>query len=421
MNDDLVIRGGVGRFSGGQPNVWISNAYSQNGVNDGFFSESDVTITADSITSIYGPAFDAIQNATNDGNVSFTDPNFELPSDWRYQIAADYQFDIPGLGEDFNLTAEALYVKKVDSAFWIDASLHDAVVTTAADGQRLIYNDNDNRYDLMLTNSDVNGESTILLASLDKAWDNGVSFSMSYTNQDITDVNPGTSSTSRSNYRFSSGINRNDPAGQLGRSTFEIEHRFVLNLGYNDEVFDGYNTNVNLYFERRSGNPVTYTTNFDSGFLAFGALSPGFFSGNYTSYIPTANDPNVVYDGVTEAEVLAAVQSAGLEGYAGGFAPKGSTTSPWVNTLDLSVKQEIPGLFEGHKGSVSLVIDNLLNLIDSSKGKVIDNRFGTLRLYDVDDIDGQGRYVIDRVRSDSNRFNAYESAWKLKLTLKYSF
>jgi len=27
----------------------------------------------------------------------------------------------------------------------------------------------------------------------------------------------------------------------------------------------------------------------------------------------------------------------------------------------------------------------------------------------------------DQVRDDSHRFNVYESAWKLKLTVKYSF
>ena len=421
VNEDLTVRGGFGRFSGGQPNVWISNAYSQNGVNEGFFQVNDTVITPDSITGIFQPARDAIENAVNDGNVSLTDPNFDIPSDWRYQIAADYQFDIPGVGEDFNFTSEFLYIRKVDSAFWVDASLFDATTTLAADGQRIIYNDNDNRYDLMLTNSDVDGRSKIFVFSLDKAWDNGVSFSASYTNQDITDVNPGTSSTSRSNYRFSDGINRNDPSSHLGRSGFEIEHRFVLNLTYNTEMFEGYNSSFNMFFQRRSGNPITHTTNFDGGFLAFGALSPGFFSGDYLSYIPTANDPNVVYQGVNEADLLAAIEERGLSQYAGGFAPKGTGVTPWVTKLDFSFNQEIPGFSDDHKGELYFTIQNVLDLLGSSESNIIDNSFGTSRLYDVDEIDNQGRYVIDRIRDDSNRFNAFESTWKLKLGVKYSF
>jgi len=423
VNEDFSLYGGFGRFSGGQPNVWISNAYSQNGVNEGFFEDSDIVITPDSITGIYQPALDAVQNATNDGNVSLTDPNFDIPSDWRYKIGADYNFDIAGIGEDFHFVSEFVYVRKIDSAFWVDASLHDADTRLLADGQRIEYNDNDNRYDLMLTNSDVDSSSKIFVFSLDKAWDNGASFLATYTNQDITDVNPGTSSTARSNYRFSPGINRNDPSSHLGRSAFEVEHRFVLNIAYNTEIFDGYNSSFNMFFQRRSGNPITHNTNFRFSTLGFQeGLSPGLFSGTYTSYIPTVGDPNVVYtDPSLEAELQAAIQARGLAGYAGGYAPKGTGTTPWVTKLDFSFNQEIPGFSKDHKGELYFTIQNVLDLFDSSESNVIDSQFGTLRLYDVQDIDDQGRYEINRVRDDSLRFNAYESTWKLKLGVKYSF
>ena len=151
-------------------------------------------------------------------------------------------------------------------------------------------------------------------------------------------------------------------------------------------------------------------------------LSPESTAGDYTTYIPTAGDTNVVYtDPALEAELMAAIKERGLSGYAGGYAPKGSTSSPWITTLDLSVQQEIPGFMEGHKGKIYFVVDNLLNLIDSSAGKVVDNQYGTLRLYDVDSIDSEGRYVIDRVRDDGHRFNAEESAWKIKIGIRYDF
>ena len=362
------------------------------------------------------------------------DPDYKLPSDWRYQLAADYVFDIPGVGDNFAWTSEVLYIKKQDSSFWKDASLSDAdFYRVAADGKRIIYRDTDTRRDTMLTNAD-GGRSIILSTSLGKEWDNGVSVTTSYAHQDITEVNPGTSSTAHSNYRYSDGINRNVAADQLGTAAFQVEHRFVVNLGYNTELFEGYETNINLFFERRSGNPVTISTNFDSRVLSndvkdvdgkllyVEGLSPESTAGDYTTYIPTADDANVVYtDPALQAELMAAINERGLAGYAGGYAPKGSATSPWVTTLDLSVQQEIPGFMEGHKGKIYFVVDNLLNLIDSSAGKVVDNEFGTLRLYDVDSIDSQGRYVIDRVRDDGNRFNAEESAWKIKIGVRYDF
>ncbi|MCF6194344.1 MAG: TonB-dependent receptor, partial [Kangiellaceae bacterium] len=293
VTEDLTIRGGIGRFSGGQPNVWISNAYSENGVNNGFFSEDDIVIDANSITNILPAASAAIENAQSDGNVSFTDPNFKLPSDWRFQIAADYQFSIFDYVEDINWTTELLYIKKQDSAFWVDASLGNADFILAADGQRRIYTDDEFRYDLMLTNVDKDGRSYIFTTQLDKQWENGFSANVAYTHQDSTEVNPGTSSTGRSNFRFSDGINRGVEEGQLGRAAFEVEHRFVMNLGYNTELMEGYNTNINLFWERRSGNPISYLTNFDRNALTSNVggtvvgLSPEFTSGDFTSYIPT--------------------------------------------------------------------------------------------------------------------------------------
>ena len=428
VNEDLTVRGGIGKFAGGQPNVWISNAYSKNGALSGKYDEQGVTLDANSIAGIYGPAFDVVQNAVSDGEVAFNDPNFKIPHDWRYQLAADYVFDIPGVAEGVEWTTEALFIDRKDAAFWIDASLHDAEIDYAADGERIIYTDNDKNRDLMLTNSRKGGQSKILSTSLAANWDNGISVTASYAHQDITEVNPGTSSTEQSNYRYSDGINRNIPSDHYGRAGFEVKHRFVVNFGYNTELFSGYETNINLFYARRSGNPVTYSTAFRSSVLTSDVgdtvvgLSPEFTAGDYTSYIPTLGDNNVVYTNADlEAALMANIDAYGLTGYQGGYAPKGTGTTPWVTTLDLSIRQEVPGFMEGHKGTVYLTVDNLLNLLDSAAGKVYDNSFGTSRLYQVREINDDGQYVIDRVYNDSNRFQAEQSTWRLKIGVRYDF
>lgn len=419
-SDDLVLRGGVGRYTGGQPNVWISNAYSGSGVNAGTFSADDLTVPANIISSPLQAGLDAVQNAVSDGNVDLNDPNFELPNDWRFQIAADYTFSIDGIVDNAVWTNEFLHIKRQKSAFWVDASLQASDIEGfASDGKRIIYNDDDNRYDLMLTNAD-GGRSNIFSTQLSAAWENGFSATMSYTHQDVTEVNPGTSSTARSNYRFSPGINRNTAADHLGRGRFEIEHRLVLNLSYTAQIMEGYDTDVNLFMSRRSGQPVSHLANMDRNLLR-NRLSPGFTSGNYLAYIPTAGDANVVYDGVSEAEVLAAIDVAGLTKFAGGYAPENYASTPFINSVDLAITQEVPGLMEGHKGSVYFVVENLLNMIDNGAGKAYDNDFGTLRLYDVDSIDAQGRYVIDRARGDGFSFNPDSSIWKIKIGVKYTF
>ncbi|MCV2884753.1 carboxypeptidase regulatory-like domain-containing protein [Aestuariibacter sp. AA17] len=422
LSDDVTLRGGVGRFAGGQPNVWISNAYSDNGVNVGRYRDRTGLTVPDSIgTEILREAFSAVQNAQGDGNVSFNDPNFELPNDWRYQLAVDYIVDIPFLGEDYSWTTEFLHIDRKDAAFWVDASLSpsDAVGTTA-DGGRIIFDDSDEQYGLMLTNAADGGRSNILTTMLSKSWDNGVSFSTSYTHQDITEVNPGTNSTARSNYRFSPSVNKNIAADHMGTGNFEVEHRFVINLGYSTELFDGYRTDINLFFERRSGESISYVLDRNRD-VFFDSFSPGFDNGNFLPYIPTANDDNVVYQQITEEEVLAYIDERGLSSYAGGYVPKNSEKTPWVNRMDLSFTQQIPGIMNDHKGEFYFVIENMLNLIDSSQGKVYDSEFGTYRLYSIGDLDAQNRYTITGLKDDTANFNAEESAWKIKVGVKYVF
>ncbi|MFT6268012.1 MAG: hypothetical protein ACJAVV_000817 [Alphaproteobacteria bacterium] len=419
-SEDVVLRGGVGRYTGGQPNVWISNAYSGSGVNEGFFEVEDITVPTTIISSPLQAGLDAVENAVSDGNVDLNDPNFELPNDWRFQIAADYTFSIDGIVDDAVWTNEFLHIKRQKSAFWVDASLQESDIEGfASDGQRIIYADDDNRYDLMLTNAD-GGRSNIFSTQLSAAWENGVSLTMSYTNQDVTEVAPGTSSTARSNYRFSPGINRNTSADHLGRGRFEIEHRLVLNVSYNTQFVEGYDTDMNFFISRRSGQPVSHLANMDRNLLR-NRLSPGFTSGNYLAYIPTANDPNVVYDGVNEADLLAAIDDAGLSQFAGGYAPENYAATPYINSFDIAVTQEVPGFMKGHKGSVYFVFENVLNFIDNAAGKAYDNDFGTLRLYDVDSIDSEGRYVIDRVRGDGFSFSPEDSIWKFKVGVRYAF
>jgi len=429
-NDDLVVRGGAGRFAGGSPTVWISNAYSNPGVGIGDVFLNGTFENVD----INGPRPEdeaTVANSTEFSGTNFTDPNFEIPSDWRFQLAADYTFDIPGVGDNFLFTAEYLYKKAENTAFWQDASLFGDEDGFTSDGGRIIYNDADgSTTDLMLTNADDDGRSKIFSFVLNKNWDSGVSMTASYTNQDITDSHTSTSSTAGSNYGFNTTVNRNESV--VGRSTFETEHRLVLNLGYKTEIFEGYNTNINLFFERKSGKPVTlYIDGDDFAGLddPYDLLSPGTTSDSFLPYIPTVGDTNVTFASAEDsANFYSAINSLGLDKYAGGYSPKGTYTTPWVTTLDLSVRQEIPGLMEGHKGIFYFTVDNLLNLLDSSKGKVYGSDFGTQELAEFTIDPSNRQYVYTNplsANSDgsyvNDTFYAEDSTWRIKVGVSYEF
>ncbi|MCK7596745.1 TonB-dependent receptor [Microbulbifer sp. CAU 1566] len=425
LREDLTVRGGVGRFSGGMPLVWVSNAYTNDGATKDSFYTTGLDSNSVDPAGIPQVALDAL--APGAGSTNSIDPDFELPSDWRYQIAADYMFTVPGLGDDFTWSTELTYVDRENSVYWRDLSRVDSGERV---GDRIIW-DNvyagtefEDNYDLELTNVDNSGRSIIWSTALDKAFSNGVSLNLSYTHQDITEVNPGTSSTAESNYQYEVVENRNVPLE--GTAYYEIEHRLVLNLGYRKEFIQGYETNFNLFVERRSGRPFSWTLDSYRD-AAFGDQTNFDDSDVYLAYIPSgADDPNMDFDnGLSYAEIMEMVRAAGVEGAAGGFVEKYSDNMPWVTTMDLAITQEVPGFMPEHRGLVYLTVDNFANLLNDDWGKVYDLEFPQQKLFDFT-VNENGQYIYNEPFGGLNsksyaRFQTAESTWRVKLGLKYDF
>jgi len=424
FNEDVVISGGIGRFSGGSPNVWLSNAYSNDGVTyvsarneSGFLDNAD-------ITKIPQGVLDAM--VSGDGNVNVTDPNFKIPSDWRTTLAVDYTFAMLD-SEDWLLSAQYIYTKKEDGVFWKDLTRRVVGQTTA--GQNIysavdnLTGDTTQRYDLMLTNADKNGRSKIFTTSLSKYFDNGLGFNISYTNQDITEGSPGTSSTATSNFQYPYTTDRG--RAEVGTGAYEVEHSLKMNLNFRTEFIENYATKFNLYFERSSGRPISWVL---GAYKDNDLGDQGSFDDSeaYLPYIPDgAGDPNIVLNGITWDELSANINAAGLGKYAGGFAPKGAGRAPWKTRMDLTITQELPGFMDGHKGELFFNIRNLLNMLDKNAAQSLRSRFGNKIIADYD-IDDQGRYVYQAPfggfdSRNYDTFDAAKSTWSVKIGVRYKF
>lgn len=430
--DDLVVRGGIGRFSGGQPSVWAGNAYGNNGINmvdTGTVSDrSRAPITQDMIDALAGVDITTVPEAFKDyvrsgaaSEINFNDPNFDIPSDWRYQIAADYRFSLGDYLQDVMWSTEYTYVQQENTVFWQNVNAGEVFYTTA-DGRKL-YSDAPQQPALMLTNANADGRSNIFSTSIAKRWESGVNLNMSYTYQDITNATVGSASTAFGNFGNNIAINRNDAL--IGASPYETPHRLVLNLSYETEFFDGYNTTFSSFFERKSGKTLTYLANISSSAReAFGYSAGG---GGMLAYIPAPDDTQYTFANPAAKErFYDTVEAMGLNGYIGSYLPKGGFNSPWVTTWDISIRQQVPGFVAGHKGELYLTVDNFLNLIDSSKGQVLDTQYGTKNLYGitaVNDTTGEIRINPFTNRGGVNweRFNEKESVWRVKLGVKYRF
>jgi hypothetical protein len=68
-----------GRFSGGRPNVWLANSFSNDGV---ILVQAPGAVTANQTNVDFTNIPDPVKNSLvpGDGNVNAVDPNFKLPS-----------------------------------------------------------------------------------------------------------------------------------------------------------------------------------------------------------------------------------------------------------------------------------------------------------------------------------------------------
>ncbi len=409
-SDRLRVRASAGLFAGGNPNVWISNNYSNPGPTLGTATVARALNGTFAITGVNtaGLSAQAIQDlgAATLNNVSggtgvpqalinlitgagsaaaptnVLDPNFEIPSQWRVSGTVDYAANLGFLGDDWNFGADVVWSRVKNALTYIDLrSVPNTVVggSLTPDGRQRYQAFNaaaGSNTDLFLTNTD-KGYSWNVVARFDKSWDNGFFISGAYTFQRSKDVNSGTSSTAGSNYgNAAAGIDPNN--GAYGTSNYQIDDAYRLNIGYDKAFFGDNKTRIELFFNSRAGQRFSYTfadttTNpaTSNRSAVFGTQS---FNNRYLIYVPNVAsataDPLVQYaPGFDFAGFQSIVQNTELNKYQGKIAPKNIGRSPRFNKLDLSIKQELP-FFMGGKFEVFGDIENVLNLIDSDWGSL---------------------------------------------------
>ena len=120
---------------------------------------------------------------------------------------------------------------------------------------------------------------------------------------------------------------------------------------------------------------------------------------------------------------MAHVNSTGLSGYKGSYAPRNAFNSPWYSRLDLRITQDI-AVFDDHKFIVYLDLLNLLNMIDDEKGIVREYGYNNSRQIMVSGVSDSGQFLISGVDPDDNLWiqnNDGQSAWNINFGFKYQF
>ncbi|QJR81569.1 TonB-dependent receptor [Alteromonas pelagimontana] len=427
VQEDLEVRGGFGLYSGGNPNVWISNAYSNDGVTNigvreglipgwssGTTSLFDVPLTGEGrpIYDIPQALYDEVGNTSitdGDGGTNATAPDFEIPSEWKYSVGATYITP-----NDFVLTADIIYTKRKDAAIVRDATL-SPTGDTLFDG-RPIYDTIPGRftnYDLILDNVDGDsGDSTIFSFGVTKDWNNGFDSTFGYAYVDAEDVSPMTSSTAGSNYGNTALIDPVNPA--VATSDYSIGHRFNLTLNYAHEFINGYATRFSLFATANEGKPYSFVYDTESEAFPWDDQY-----GRQLLYVPLENDPNVVFaDEATEAAFNDWVNSEGIT--RGEITQRNAETADWWFKTDVRISQELPGFMEGHSASAFFVIENLTNLLNDDWGDFRQGSFVGNQVVRVDQNDA-GQYVYSSFSNPEQSVQRGPSLWEIRIGVNYKF
>lgn len=398
--DQLVLRGGIGLFAGGSPDVFIGNSFSVPGVSNNAISIQRTAAGCNVPASVPGQAAicDAALNnvtganfpsavldylRTNTASIALAptnsmDPDFKPSSTWKASFSVDYKPEFDWLGSGWTFGGDVYYGWTNNAPIYYDLRLQQ--VGTMPDGRPRYTTTTPSspNNDLFLTNTK-KGHSLVAVARFDKRFDFGLSIGASYTFQDIDDVSPMNGTTASGSYGQSAMVDPNRAA--FGTSLYEVRNSIKFNVDFDHAFFGDYKTRFSLFGERRSGIPFSLTMNdpafFNSHSTTFGVTGN---SNRFLLYVPNVSspvsDPLVTYDaGFNFAGFQSYIKDSGLK--QGEIVGKNSQRSPSFFKVDLHVDQELPAPFVP-TGRFKLFADmeNVLNLINRNWGSL--NQIGVL-------------------------------------------
>ncbi|RJY10012.1 TonB-dependent receptor [Aurantiacibacter aquimixticola] len=338
------ITGGVGVFSGGDPVVYFSNAFSNNGFSTGqedtFGPCDDITNDDGSITVIQNGQFTGFpecarlaasaEAAAGLSDTQSTDPDFDVPTVVRANLGLASDFGVgTGFFSDWRVNLDYIYSRFNDTLNFVDLSqtpdirvndgftvdgrpIYAAIDPTVDDcdatllgsgGTPPVWNnvteecfDTGRDDEIQLTNGP-SYESHAASIILSKNFPRGIitpgggiglRFGYAFTDSD-NNRNVG-SSTATSSYDVTAAFDRQNPA--ISTSNYETRHNITAAVNFREEFFDGFDTSFGIFFRAREGRPFSLTFDGDS---VFNDRSSG--SDNALLYIPSGlGDPNLSPD-----------------------------------------------------------------------------------------------------------------------------
>jgi hypothetical protein len=409
------VRGGIGIFSGRTPYVWISNQFSNTGME---FTRLDIR----------SPLFKFVADPNNQpeagtggvSEVDIIDKKFTYPQVLRTNLAVDHELPMGIIG-----TLEFIYSKNINEILYQNLNLRQTGVLGR--GGRIMYaRDVSKSFNdvIYLTNTTAGYQYSLSL-QLQKSFNKNSWANVSYTYGQAKDINSGTSSQAASNFGYNPvRFDVNNP--ELTWSNYDVRHRIGAAVSYTFNFLKNAPTSLGIFYGGRSGRPYSSTYNYSD---ANGDAA----SGNDLVYVPNGLAEIVLYDskGVKYADQNAAwtaldgfiSRDAGLNAARGTIVPRNASREPWYHGLDARVAQDIPipGL-KDNRLQLTLDIVNLLNIFNKDWGKFqyVSNQNDVPWTLMGKEADGKDKIQFSD-RSNIFSLSQLSSRWQMQLGLRYSF
>ncbi|HEY0274207.1 MAG TPA: carboxypeptidase regulatory-like domain-containing protein [Chitinophaga sp.] len=383
-DQSVILRGGVGMFTGRIPFAWLAYSFYNNGYDYGAFDQKSdqqafvagtdplKTGKDGGIAGFIGQNGADLHNR-NSGKtqVDVVDNNFVMPKVVRLSLALDYTSP-----NGYKMTVEGIYTKSIRDVMFQQVNIKDNPRYYGYDTreQQPVYSGNvdprfANAYELSNTNQGYRYSAT---ASIGRSFTSGFGFNLAYTYGESKDISNGIRNSMESNWQLNQALNPNNP--QLAYSNFDIRHRIVAHVDYHKAWNARWVSSFTLFVSAQSGTPFSYgiVNNSVQGLPQQVSLA----------YIPHKDEAiNFFQDYVSNGTTITAASQADafnayidhnkyLSGRRGDFTERNMGRTPWNNQADFHFAQEYH--FSDRPGSsfltLSLDIMNLTNLINKNWG-----------------------------------------------------
>ena len=428
-----ILRGGAGVFTGRTPFVWLSNNFSNTGIQLSSYSTAGTA----NLQLLLDPNSQTINaenlRASGSQTINVFDKKFKFAQTARFNLG----FDFEALG--INWTAEAIYSKVMNDVYYKNLAYEATGRTFNQEFPNMPWDVRpmmtrkttgtpyNNIYALYNTSK---GYSYNLSLKAEKHMKN-VDLAASYTYSKARSVCSTTSSVAQSSWRNNhTHLNPNDD--KLSNSGFNVPHTIKASAFYHfslgkNELFT---TTIGLIYEGVSGAPYSLYYN--------GDMNGDGYKGNDLMYIPTdAQLDQMQFVDYTDANGAVIIPAAAqrenfrawlkntpyVRSHRGQYYERYADNLPFEYHIDFHAAEKIKVKVgkQIHALEISLDILNVANMLNKDWGRTWGSSYMSSYFAPIS-YQGNGKFQYIGTGSTPLTYpSSYYSRWRGQIGVKYTF